>query len=457
MFENSFISRVMARLIIGHTTDTTVKIWFRASSRWPVAFIEVLDATDQPIGSNPNPPVVTVEEDFFTGVVEWTGLAPGQSYRVKVAFGKAKNSKPHERVRDAYTEGRFTTFPAAGTGTPFTFMLGSCNLHSLGIFEKPDRAWSQVSAVARQNSARFMIHAGDQIYADIPLRPSASLEHYRDKYLDAWGDCVPARKVLTELPHYMILDDHEITNDFANDMDLGERDPQALARIAMKVYWEFQHSHNPQSSLPGYHYHYEFSFGDTRFFVMDTRFHRFIKTGQIIAPEQEGDLLAWLDRYPLDLKFIVTSVPFITEVKSPSDDKWTSAAFRAQRSRILAHIVGKGITRIVFLTGDMHAAMHSTMELTDSHGNKAVLHELMASPINQITPDMELDRTFYPDIQTSLDLGLAARTRIDPASYYGNHSNVMAVEVTGDGKLKYRIYRTSKDKLTPERQKTVAV
>ncbi|WP_208300274.1 alkaline phosphatase D family protein [Prosthecobacter fusiformis] len=392
---------------------------------------------------------LTLEEEFFTHVVEWKGLSANNAYRVKVAYGKDKKSTEDERVRDAYTEGNFRTFPEADNGAAFTFMLGSCNLHSLGFIEKPDRAWMQVSSLAKHNEARFMIHAGDQIYADIPLKPQASLEHYRDKYLDAWDDCTPARKALTELPHYMILDDHEIINNFDNDLTAGNVDYQGLARVAMKVYWEFQHSHNPHATAAGFHYHYDFSYGQTQFFVMDTRYYRASGSGQMIDPVQEKALLKWLSAHKDALKFIVTSVPFVTEVKTPEADKWCDPAYDGQRGRILSHILSHGISKVVFLTGDMHSALMATLDFTDAAGSTARIYELMSSPINQITPDLPMEKQFIPSLTRKLKNGFMIHSQIDKSSFFGKNSNLMAIEVPGDGTVQYRIYRTTKSSNIP--------
>ncbi|MBB4817795.1 phosphodiesterase/alkaline phosphatase D-like protein [Pseudomonas alcaligenes] len=430
----------MARLILGHTTDSSIKIWVRGSERWPAAFIELLDGAGSSVASKK---LLTPAEEFYTAVAEFKGLNADSPYRVKVAFGKTLADAPEARVRDAYTEGTFRTFPASGKPAPLRFLLGSCNLHSLGLLERPDRAWLEISALAKAHEARFMMHCGDQIYADIPLPPSVDVQHFRDKYLDAWDDCVPARKVLTELPHYMVLDDHELINDY--DRGDPKNNPQ-LANMGMKAYWEFQHSHNPDSRHDEYHYHYEFNHGRVRFFVMDTRFNRDSELGEMIDVVQELDLLRWLTRYRDDLKFIVTSVPFVGIPRRSVEDKWSGSRFEKQRARILKHLLDKGIGRVVFLTGDMHNAYHATLDV--SQGNKTLqLNELMSSPINQVTPHVRLQDAYrVDDAAVQKFEGLTTQARITPESFYGKHSNVMLIEVEeGDGvaDVAYRIFRTT--------------
>jgi phosphodiesterase/alkaline phosphatase D-like protein len=371
-------------------------------------------------------------------------LTPDQRCKVKVAFGKTVNTPVEERIREAYTGGSFSTSPEKGK-PKFRFLLGSCNLHSLGIFEKPDKAWARISKVTKQAEARFMIHCGDQIYAEIPLPPTACYSHFRDKYLDAWEDCKPVQRMLTELPHYMMLDDDEITNNYDGDK-FDDADP--LLNAAMKVYHEFQHKHNPDTPpLQGLRrYHYGFSFSDVQFYALDTRYPRESDGGHMIDPIQLSTFKRWLKTHKTQLKFVITSVPFVGEVKKPRKNKWCDPAFDVQRADIFGHILKEGIENTIFLTGDMHTTYQAS--LTFSNGaQRGEIHELMYSPINQITPETPLKKHYIPDHRTTID-GISIHSKIDAGSYYGDHSHVMVIEVDGD-KVNYQIYRTTRDDKGP--------
>lgn len=448
----------MARLIFGHTTDTSITVWVRASSRWPVAFIEVLDkSTNTPVQAMVTfSPIECRESEFFCAVYKCEGLTPDTAYRVKVSFGKHKKALPDERIRDDYTEGVIRTFPVQHGQADFSFVLGSCNLHSLGIFQRPDQAWIEISRIAKNNNARFMLHCGDQIYADIPFRPSADIQHFRDKYLDAWDDCKPARKVLTELPHYMIMDDHEIIDNFDNSQKFLFLNKAGLLNAALKAYWEFQHMHNPASPAGDYAYHYSFSYGNACFFVMDTRTRRDARTGEMIDSLQENILLQWLSENKAKLKFIVTSVPFVAEVRSSDKDKWCDSQFDDQRGRILKHILDNAISKVVFLTGDMHTSYHAIMQVA-AHGKTVTIHELMSSPINQVTPDTILERHYHQALSKNLQ-GMTLTSTIDPNSYFAKHSNVMVINVEhqpAGQKISYKIFRTTETMNGPQGAFTV--
>ena len=431
----------MPHLIIGHTTSNSARIWARALPRWPVVHLEVLDAGDNVVYTAK--PSVTVEEEFHTTVFNVPGLQPDTPYRAKVSFAKT-TAKEEPRIRQAYCESRFRTFPIEN-GQSLRFFLGSCNLHSLGMVARPDRAWNTIAEHIRNQNPHFMLHCGDQIYADIPFQPIVSLDHYRRKYLDAWQDCVPAQSVLTMCPHYMILDDHEIDNDFDNGR-LDQKAAQLLRSAALKVYWEFQHSHNPDTA-PG-SYHYQFTCGAAKFFVLDVRSQRDSTRDEIIDTKQLTELKRWLLTNKDDLKFIVTSVPFIARPRGGGSDKWHG--FPKQRDAVLDYILEKDVKHTVFLTGDMHTSMAS--ELTLKKGNKAVtLYELMSSPINQLTPDTPIKARYDVTYSGQTSGGAAISSRIRTDSFYP-HSNIMAIQVqfqNGSPTISYSIHRTTKDEPGP--------
>lgn len=418
----------MPHLILGHTTTDSVRIWTRAIARWPVVFVEVLDAGDNVIWQSER--IMTDADDFHIAIVECTGLQPGQRYRAKLHLLKT-TAPDSERIRQQYCEGNFRTF----TDRPFSFVFGSCNLHSMGLIARPDRAWTRISQIAKAANASFMLHCGDQIYADIPFSPKPSLSHYRNKYLDAWMDCVPTQRVLTELPHYMILDDHEIDNDFDLDGQKSMRNRESLLNVASQTYWEFQHSHNPPT--PKGVFYYSFSCGGSEFFVLDTRTHRSRSARLLLDAKQEQALKDWLVEHKDRMKFLVSSVPFVSVARRGRDDKWNGQHYLEQRNRILQHIRQHAIRHLVFLTGDMHNSLHSTLELD---GTELRIHELMSSPINQITPDKAAGERYVLN-NTEVAGGMTLKSQVDPASYYGR-SNIMVVRVDGY-QVRYEIHRTT--------------
>ena len=429
----------MARLIIGHVSDSTATIWVRGDRRYPYAHVRVYD------NANSYQKTVGLEERHgYTGIVEAKGLQANGCYQCEVAFSERRNSQPNRWVDYGHCRGQFRTAPTVGKEKDFTFLLGSCNLHALGPVSSPDRAFEELLDKAKKHAARFMIHCGDQIYYDIPnLLNSPDIEEYRSKYLDAWGDSRPTRKFLTQLPQYMIMDDHEITNDFANDFrpPMFSATPQQFKQISMKVYREFVHIRHPKG-YGNQALYYDFSYGSTQFFIMDVRTERFGYTpgaNQIVGEEQMSRFKRWLKCYKDDLKFVVTSVPFVCEVRK-DNDKWCAPAFKAQRDEVVDFIESNDINSIVFLTGDMHSSCHATMSIKRSSGC-TVVHELMSSPINQLEKS-NFDK-YVPSAPHQTGNGTPYQCRVRKAEYYTGHSNAMLVSVNGK-EISWEIFRTKK-------------
>ena len=109
----------MAHLIIGHTTETTARIWVRGDKACSCQTVV------HPLG-RPRFAKALGEETDFTGVVHVKGLTPGTIYSVEASF----SSEPEQKV-----SGGFQTFPEQPAGRPssFSFVLSSCNLSVVSI------------------------------------------------------------------------------------------------------------------------------------------------------------------------------------------------------------------------------------------------------------------------------------------------------------------------------------
>jgi len=431
----------MARLIIGHTTHNATRIWVRGHERYPVAFVRLIGPS-----TNRTKRFTLEARHGYTGVVDFRQLKPRTAYSCSVMFGETLHDHPVEMVEFGHCSGKFTTFPRTQSNAPVTFLLGSCNLHTLGIIQSPDNAYKRLSRIAEDEHVNFMIHCGDQIYYDIPNPfKKPDIEEYRAKYLDAWGDSRPTRKFLTLLPHYMILDDHEMTDNFSNDMESSRVNvpPKVIRKISLKVYREFQHIHNIHSSrhFGNQALYYNFNFGKYQFFVLDTRTERYnLNTNhstQMISDDQMSKFKQWLRKYHSSVKFVVTPVPFATEV-ARSDDKWNATHFSTQREEIMAFLLKRKISGVIFLTGDMHCSYHAKMEISD--GNHTVtVHELMSSPINQLGKTSF--SAFEPGRNHTAAQGFTYVTKLNRRDFYGEHSNSMLIKAN-NRTISYEIFRT---------------
>jgi hypothetical protein len=162
----------------------------------------------------------------------------------------------------------------------------------------------------------------------------------------------------------------------------------------------------------------------------------------MIGEPQLEHFCEWLQTYSNDIKFVVSSGPFVGEVRN-SGDKWSSPAFRPQREQIIEFIAQHRIPKIIFLTGDRHNAYYASLKIAVAGGEDITMHELMSSPINQLSK-RGLNH-YFPSLRSTTPGGVSYLAEIDVASYYGTHSNVMVVAASGET-VRYEIYRTKKEK-----------
>jgi phosphodiesterase/alkaline phosphatase D-like protein len=294
----------------------------------------------------------------------------------------------------------------------------------------------------------FFLHVGDQIYYDFPdeQKPPAR-EDYRIAYREAWFADDPNRHLLSHWPHYMILDDHEIADQYARDFN-PPPDAHANAKEyldeAMIAYNEYVKKRNPETGHPWY----RFEKGGACFFVLDARTERFVHQGQMIDAAQMAALLQWMCDNRQRLKFVITSVPFVAEInvdkvsafpkwysgkkeggnaanqpRNPIDDKWT--AFRAQREAIIDHIGRHDIENLVFLTGDMHCCYHASMRIGTSKYNSTTIHELAGGPVNQL--QLADIAEFHTMVTNTTAAGTPYEGVLD--RFHGALSAVMHIEV----------------------------
>jgi len=309
-------------------------------------------------------------------------------------------------------EAVFRTFPPSKRIAPrLSFLLGSCRYPGLlWKIKEADRIFGPMQehyAVGNQwgGPARFNLMVGDQIYADtlnraVPLLKADSYEEFQERYISAF-EGPNLRQLLRTSPTYMILDDHEIEDNWSQDQ-LGTPSGHRLFNVAVSAYMNYQWSHGPRTW--GELLYYRFECGGYPFFVLDTRTQRFkdqelgkgLRDNHLLGwpnidpahPGQLKRLLDWLAEQQTEHgnipKFIVSASVFapnpINERLNPgASEPPVDAAvdleafvFETNRSRreasdswpgypntrlaILAHIVEKKIQNVIFLSGDIHCS-----------------------------------------------------------------------------------------------------
>ena len=404
--------------IVGHTTATTTRLWIRGAARG--------DESDRTIGiaaiyqkGQKRPPKI----DYFrlrrefdrTGIIDFTDLKPDQIYQAILGTLSISTVDP-DAVMDDDTLRKLLPAPRmwlselealpvdqaralfrtgrGDTGGPLTFLFGSCRYP--GLFPQQAKLADRIFAamVAQLNQERppdFCMMVGDQIYADLfsrflPIGRADSYDEFRERYDSAFST-PNLRRLLQKLPAYMILDDHEIEDNWHQGR-IRDSSKRLLFNTAIAAYRSYQWIHSPRNY--GNHLYYSFEAQGYPFFVMDSRTQRVCvpehpERNHLLGyaakdspypdggthpryPGQLDDLCLWLIETQRDCgdrpKFIVSPSVFVPNTvhslqDAEDDDAWR--AFPETRKTLLQTIVRHNIQNVVFLCGDVHCSIVASM------------------------------------------------------------------------------------------------
>ena len=315
----------------------------------------------------------------------------------RVWFADLLNLKPTK------TEAVFRTFPRTSTpsSTKLSFIVGSCRYP--GLLWKARRADAIFGPLRREangdngrDKVSFVMMVGDQIYADLlnraPIGRADTFEEFQSRYVNAFSS-PHMRELLRHFPHYMILDDHDIEDNWAQDR-IGQAASRRVFNFAIGAYMSYQWSHGPRNY--GRRLFYDLNCGGYPFFVLDTRTQRFLDDvaglddNHLLGrptlageePSQLDLLCQWLtDRKDSNVpKFIVSSSVFAPNPMSAREGqkgsseqvvKWKEAsdswpAFPSTRKRLLRTIINGAIQNVVFVSGDIHCSNVAKIRLSGS-------------------------------------------------------------------------------------------
>lgn len=422
--------------IVGHTTDHSCRLWIRTGD--PSDAGAILSEDRRTIGvltvlknnkADTKDPQRTVyfrlhrEFDrtgtFNLGLDTSLGddskpfeLKPNTTYQVRMGTIALDDAYPDEqsltdealkerlpdprvwaeelmRLNPETSGATFRTFP--GESQKLSFLFGSCHYPGL-LWKKKhsDRIFGPMldqTNVSRSGSKpRFALMVGDQIYADmfnrhVPLGLADTYEEFQERYQNAFGT-PNIRRLLQNLPTYMILDDHEIEDNWTQDR-ITDRSKRVLFNIAIGAYMSYQWSHGPRLEKYQQRLFYDFDCGGFPFFVLDERTQRFkndepgLEDNHLLGrpsfdpvnePTQLDHLCNWLELHKDNdrPKFIVSPTVFVPnsietagneEIHNKNKEKNDSwPAFPATRRRLLQHIVKHRIQNVIFLSGDIHCS-----------------------------------------------------------------------------------------------------
>ncbi|WFD41876.1 alkaline phosphatase [Malassezia psittaci] len=258
---------------------------------------------------------------------------------------------------------------------------------------------------------RFLLEVGDLIYADVPRYEGPGIAAYRKLYRNLFASS-SFQRIFASIPIFGIYDDHEIVNNWSGG-GYGHEDANADEQVAkayadhpspppglpggIQAWNEYVGRANPSSVHPGEHY-YTFQYGDSAFFVMDTRKHRvhpsYPGDGRTtLGMKQRAALLSWLTEVnqTTTFKFLVSSVPFTSLWGGPLDfdgrkDGWS--AYPEERQQLLDII--QYVPNVIILSGDRHEFASVSMRNSVVEFSTSPL-SMFYIPIRTLSQDYSID------------------------------------------------------------------
>lgn len=263
----------------------------------------------------------------------------------------------------------------------FSFGLGSCQFPANLVDKTLAReSLTQLAALAeladgkRDKALDFVIFAGDQIYADATgglADPVRSDERYDLPYEVALR-ASPMRRIMRCVPAYMMLDDHEIIDNWepAWKTDKSAARLKRLRKQGVQAYWKYQRMDDERARSPDVlsgSLSLTFDHGCASFYLLDTRSKREYRApgdpdaDSMFSPEEMMNLKNWLQKNPEQVKFVVSSsiilprrLGMLNQGASgvAESDGWEG--YPGNLRDLFEFIVAEEVQNVVFLSGDEH-------------------------------------------------------------------------------------------------------
>lgn len=325
--------------------------------------------------------------------------------------------------------GHFETAPLGVDDTParFSFAVTSCHLpfdDDGALSARAYRLLEVLPDVLERWGVKRVLMLGDQMYGDYPKRCSLfDPDHFR-----SWAppgratvlDCSREEvrrlyqerhrifwkhrgflRLMSGFPCHMILDDHEIVDNFGTAAEHSEPRFENLRAGALDAFYDYQASRGlplvggarPRA------FHQRFEYGTVAAFLMDLRSERRTlgERIEVCGEEQWRALEAFFsesrDKHVLFLglsvpllhvpDWLATTGTALGEADGDLADRWTNPKMHDTRDRLLhlihAHQQQNPRQRLVLLGGDVHVGAVSRMVWSDETRDT---YQLIASALS---------------------------------------------------------------------------
>jgi alkaline phosphatase D len=436
-----WLSRAADRPVITHgiqsgdvSTDGGM-VWARADR--PSQMMVEVSTTESFAHARALPPIAALPESDFTAKMLLENLPAGQDIFYRVKF----RDLSHPEIASEQMIGRFRTAPANRRDVSFVWG-GDVAGQGWGINSDDNGMFT--FATMRKHRPDFLLHSGDTIYADGPLKPEVTLADgkvwknftipEKAKVAETLDEFRAAHKYNflddhlrafnTEVPIFVQWDDHEVVNNWSASKELPAtykvRDVGLLAARAARAFHEM---YPMRESIvePGRVYR-TINYGPhLDVFMLDERSYRspngpnqqteYGPDAYFLGPGQ----LAWLKRALLNSratwKVIASDMPLSIIVYDDGPNKKGSEAVaqgdgpprgrELEIADLLRFIRASGIVNTVWLTADVHyTAAHYYDPNKAQFQDFDPFWEFVSGPLHAGTfgPN-ELDNTFGPEVK----------------------------------------------------------
>ncbi|GAB3092039.1 alpha/beta fold hydrolase [Aestuariicella hydrocarbonica] len=333
----------------------------------------------------------------------------------------------------------------------------SARLDACGASATAQTPQSQVTAsgTSTELKPQFIVLAGDQVYTDASAGLFDPIDRY-DRFTATyhkWLHQRPVKSVLRRLPSFMMLDDHELKNDWdQSESELGEK---ALLADGKRAYLNFQRNLHQTPNIQDLEktpLWYTFTQQGLDFFMVDSRTERQgrkisardnerpekaiadLNSAQLMSDEQLRALKDWLLNAPGDgrPRFILSpSMLLPRRLRSTAgttasgahpgsihSDAWDG--YPSTLHDLLHFIAEHNLTNLVFLSGDEHLSSTVDIDLTHAgHNTRTRVHSIhssgLYSPFTFVnsTPDLFAGHESF-QVPGDSDLQCEVKTRFYP-------------------------------------------
>ncbi len=415
----------------GDIDQTSVILWARSTALGPITFqysqnTEFRDAQSvETVVSDPTIPVK----------VELDGLIPGTPYNYQVTNSAGESASGYFQ-------------------TPFQSGLHGLRFGVSGDWRGELAPYTAISNAA-DRQLNFFIALGDTIYADVPSidlpqSQAHTLGEFRIKHNEVYRERF-GLSYLADLrastATYAMIDDHEVTNDFAGGAPAGS-DPRfdvtgefvndsEFFNNGLQVFHEYNpireewygDTGDPRTAGARKLYRYRTFGSDAAMILLDERSFRDEELNNILNPFANREIRQFVEdsfdpnrtmlgqvqfnQLTEDLfdaqsrgitwKFVVVPEPIQNLSPIQAADRFEGYAF--ERTRLIQFILDNGITNVVFIAADIHGTFinNVTYQLNpDDHQRTTNTFEITTGSVAYAAP-------FGPTVLQYIPFGGLAR------------------------------------------------